>query len=497
MAAKPVLLRELVIVVASDTEAKRMIVFHCQSCQEIEYKNIVAQVGDWFLYNGSFERMVVPVKTVVFEVYGKTRIEIETPAICIAPSQLFPEIEGDVDNYLFSPIVGRVAVGFECRLVPGVIYDVKAVYMSSSTRLFQCIRAVDSCHFITHKNGITRIEEICDHHYVNMMDYVELRIEEYDGRGVATATHSSMPAKALAYVKSSGLYMGCKVKALLLPIRIKPTKKIYTAIETTKDPGRFAVYVNPDTHHSLAVNQEGESYVEKRLKSLNNPENDENTKKINNIDLHKKYDNEFPGLNSSNKSTPPTTKNGWDVVTKKKVKLVSSLPPQTVILLPPPIMDCEHIRQNQVLCGLVVSVDSNQRMFYIYCPELPNEMSLINVSENLVLGNWVDFKVVHDSKRRVLSAEFLKVSKEKKYPVTPSRMKNSVTVECEVRVPTEFDEKTNMLVTTNFVPRVIGHGIKNSQRGKRIPRMMIVRTKYTGQEEIYKNVFWVINRNSV
>ncbi|CAD5212666.1 unnamed protein product [Bursaphelenchus okinawaensis] len=489
--------RELVLVVKSDKFMNKTIVFHTQSLQEVEYDVYLAQVGDWYRYDGNFEPAVVPVKSAVYAAAnGDTRIEIETLGIYIGQPDVSIVIDADVRHFLFSPLFGRIGIAFEYPLTPGKLYQIKAVYIPNhDIFFFRYLRKTEACFFLTFKNGISEIKDICDHYFADMMDYVELRIEECRTNLVAVATHPSMASKVLTYAKTPGLIMGSKIKALLCCLRVTKDKRLYVAVEVTKAPSRFEVVVNPDPQVPKHIVPKQTDYVEELIQQFS--VQDEN--KPLPVQSNPKYDSEFPDLISNTPKPTPAAKPAWDIVTKKKgLKLSTSMPKQQeIIKMPEPIVSWDHIGFNDTFCGLVVSVDTHQDMFYIYCPEIPNELSLINVKGKLSVAEWVYFRITQDTRRKVFSGEFIKKCPptEAKYKVIPTAMKNSVSVKCELSIPNDFDADKNRLITTNFVPRVLGHGIKNSQRNKRLSGT-IVRTKSTGEEEKYKNVYWVINRNS-
>uniref|UniRef100_A0A1I7RLN0 DUF432 domain-containing protein n=2 Tax=Bursaphelenchus xylophilus TaxID=6326 RepID=A0A1I7RLN0_BURXY len=153
---------------------------------------------------------------------------------------------------------------------------------------------------------------------------------------------------------------------------------------------------------------------------------------------------------------------------------------------------CNGFAQTKEIIALVVCYKEDTQEAKVYNPELLHEVYLVDVHVPIELAIWVKCLVpLHGA---ALRAKFVARVDQTQVPflATPVNFHKQCAVVVQLYVPMNFDQKTNCLVETSFVPRAIARDIDNSRRGQTFFGT-IIRVK-SCQRGMYPHVAWGVPR---
>uniref|UniRef100_A0A1I7SID8 Uncharacterized protein n=1 Tax=Bursaphelenchus xylophilus TaxID=6326 RepID=A0A1I7SID8_BURXY len=147
-------------VYVNKTPNGELTLYRCNTAREKNMRAEGVEVGQWkvFELGKGYDCEVACRHSVRTMPNGDQRLELVTTAAYIRFSLYSGLLKEECQNYLYSPLIGKIAIGCGCgKLEPGTLYDIKAVWIPPNTALFRWLRTVELCHFVVPSGGIRKI----------------------------------------------------------------------------------------------------------------------------------------------------------------------------------------------------------------------------------------------------------------------------------------------------------------------------------------------------
>ncbi|KAI6206616.1 hypothetical protein M3Y94_00932700 [Aphelenchoides besseyi] len=473
-------------IAVNKTRFNELELFHCYT-QRCALTMMNHEVGQWFIYDlraQEYTKIKPPILTKVKRSHNGTYIvELLAPALYINALQL--DLGYNRNTTLVSPLVGLIAVlslpAKEIDFEVGSLYDCNICFLPDTHKALRYIRQKEKCYWALRSQYYRMVtsQQLLSHPYARWQAFMRVNI------GTPEFTLSNKvycySCMVLSHVRqpvviftTEELEYGESVIVNVFPIRLPKQKTINLGVVTEIDENtKYSEipFYEPVTELAIPFEQSVKPKKQDQPKVM---------------DYKKALESKPPIVEKkSNNGTTNADDDGFQTVKKRQrpEHTVSKFDEEQYNqVVPEPVI-------GHVYRGVIASQNQSNGIWYIFCPELADEIPLsMNDEEtpsDLRLSEFIEFKVVPPYSANFNARPLGKFIKR----ISPIRrcqpMKNSIIIECQLIVPSKFDPRVSQIVYTDYVRRVIDkNGVLTSKSAGKTGKCKVIRTRNTGFSDI-------------